>query len=167
MLELTRLETSVVLCTAAPEAVEAVCDLRDAIRVAPDEVLLVCPPDTAVALLVEAAGRAEALDADAVVLDASDGWSVWTLEGEVGVLREAFARLSELELPDSGTLQGAVAEVPAKVLVGEAELRLLVPAMWGEHLRSRILEDLATLAVTERLEPRAWNHFERAEGTQA
>jgi hypothetical protein len=167
MLELARLETSVVLCTAAPEAIEPVCELGAAIRVAPDEVLLLRPPDALVALLGEAARRAEAVDEDAVVLDASDGWSVWALEGEGDALREAFSRLSELELRGAGTLQGTVADVPAKVLVGDAELRLLVPAMWDEHVRSRILENLVALGVTERHEPRAWNQLGLTQETGA
>ena len=45
----------------------------------------------------------------------SDGWTAWTLAGPDA--RGAFARLSELALPDSRFVQGEVVRLPVKVLV--------------------------------------------------
>jgi hypothetical protein len=165
VLELARVEVSVVLCTAAPEAVDAICDVGPAFRVAPDEILLLVPPGSAANVVRDTTERVEALDEDAVVLDASDGWSAWSLEGDD--VRNAFARLSELELPADGAVQGKVAHVPVKMIARADGLWLLVPAMWDGHLRERILGDLATLGVTERPEPETWSQPERARRSQA
>jgi hypothetical protein len=87
-----------------------------------------------------------------VVLDTTDGWAVWTLEGDAA--REAFARLSAVPLPSEGFAQGDVAHVPVKVVVTPERLHLLVPAMWGAYLRERVIG--AGLPVRERFEPVPW-----------
>ena len=86
----------------------------------------------------EAAVRAAVvrLDPDAVVLDVSDGWVVHSLDGPGS--REAFARLSELELPVAGSLVGEVAWVGARSLVDTDRIDLLVPSMVAVHVRERI-----------------------------
>ena len=86
-------------------------------------------------------------DPAAVVLDVTDGWTVLTLSGDR--VRDAFAQLSALRLPDDGFVQGDVARVPARVLVEPDGLRILVPAMWGDQLRSRILARCANLGIRE------------------
>ncbi len=53
--------------------------------------------------------------------------------------REAFAFLSELQLPDEGYVHGDVAHVPVRVIARRDRLQLFVPAMWGAYLRERIL----------------------------
>ncbi len=119
-----------------------------ACRVAPDELLLVGGGDLASGDVVASATKtASAADPHALVSDVTDGWSAWTIEGSD--CRAAFARLSELRLPDRGFVQGEVARLPAKVLVEEQRLTLLVPAMWGEFLRERIVADCAALDVRE------------------
>jgi sarcosine oxidase gamma subunit len=122
---------------ASPEACERVAAEPDAHRIAPEEAMLLgdVPED------LEAAVRE--LDPDALVLDVSDGWTLLELVGPDA--REAFARISELELPGSGFVQGEVARVGVRVLVDGDRLRLLVPAMWTEHVRERILADAAEL----------------------
>jgi hypothetical protein len=81
------------------------------------------------------------VDADAVVEDVSDGWAGFALDGS-GV-REAFARLSELCLPQRGFVQGEVARLPVKAIAEPERLLLLVPAMFADHLERRIREDCA------------------------
>ena len=82
------------------------------------------------------------LDPDAVVLDVSDGWGAHSLDGPGS--REAFARLSELELPIAGFV-GEVAGVGVRILVDRDRIDLLVPSMVSAHLRGRIETDCAEL----------------------
>jgi len=153
VLELAPTEASVVLCAAA-EAVDAVAGLGDVLRVAPDEAMLVGPPGTAPELVEAAADLVIGLDGDAVVLEATDGWTIWNLRGPEA--RDAFTYLSALELPEDGFVQGDVAGVPVKVRADGERLRLLVPSMWGTHLRERILSDCVHLGVMERPGPVPW-----------
>ena len=76
-----------------------------------------------------------------MVEDVSDGWAGFALDGS-GV-REAFARLSELCLPQRGFVQGEVARLPVKAIAEPERLLLLVPAMFADHLERRIREDCA------------------------
>ena len=152
------------LCSASPEAVDAAAAVGDALRVAPDEALVLGPVGTAEALTAVVTERAAALDDDAVVLDATDGWAIWTLEGDAA--RAGFTYLSALELPDEGFVQGDVAHVHAKAIVRGDRLHLLVPAMWGAHLRERILSDCAPLGVRERADPQSWLAARRPRGVR-
>lgn len=160
MLELALTRATVVLCSASPDAVDTVEAVGDALRVAPDEALLLGPDGSAEALIAAATARSAALDDDAVVLDATDGWTIWTLGGDAA--RMAFAYLSAIELPDEGFVQGEVARVHAKVVVRGDRVHLLVPAMWSAHLRSRILSDLEPLEVRELTGPQPWPATRRA-----
>ena len=92
---------------------------------------------------LEAIELADRLDPDAVVLDVSDGWIVHSLDGPGS--REAFARLSELELPASGSLVGEVARVGVRILVDADRIDLLVPSMVAAHVRERIENGAAEL----------------------
>lgn len=137
MLELMGTPVAVVAIFASVEALDR---LKPAAaywcRVAFDEAMLIGPSDSAAAMLHDTS-IVTADDPDAVVLDTTDGWAVFTLSGdEVG---EAFSRLSEVQLPEEGYVQGAVAHIPARVIVAPGELQLFVPAMWGEYLVSRML----------------------------
>lgn len=119
---------------ASPEA----CDrLAEACRIAPDEAMVLGEPPA------DLEARVRELDPDAVVLDVSEGWDLLQLEGPGA--REAFARISELELPERGFVQGEVARVAVRVLAEGDHVSLLVPAMWAGHVRERILTDAAEL----------------------
>lgn len=160
MLELVETRIFALGCFAAPEAADALMNAPGAYacRVAADEVLLIAEPGALDALARASAETAASADPDAVVLDTTDGWAVWTLEGSEA--REAFARLSAVPLPEEGFTQGDVSHVPAKVVVSKdrehLRLHLLVPAMWGAFLRERILHDCASLGVRQRAEPAPW-----------
>jgi len=54
-----------------------------------------------------------------------------------------LARISELELPDRGWIQGEVARAAAKVLVEPGRIAVLVPAMLAAHVEERIRIDAA------------------------
>jgi hypothetical protein len=155
VLELSRSTTSVVDCLAAPEACDRVAPTggATACRIAPDEILLVSEPGAEAALLGVAAA-ATASDPDALVVEVTDGWAVWTLAGEE--TREVFARLSAIPLPVEGFTQGEVAHVPVKVLSLPDRLHLLVPSMWGDYLRERILAECTDLGVHESAEAAPW-----------
>jgi hypothetical protein len=137
VLELTPTRVSVISCLASDEALTEIDAPEDAYLcwVADDEVMLVGTPG-ATDELQRSAREALTEDDDAVVVDVSDGWSAWTLAGDgVG---DVFSRLSELEHSGDGYLQGDVAHVPVRLIAHAERLHLLVPAMWEEHLRSRI-----------------------------
>lgn len=103
------------------------------LRVAPREVLLVGPVDMPAVMGV--------IGESGLVVDVSDGWVCLVLEG-VGA-HEAFARVSELELPVSGWIQGEVVRAAAKVLVEAGRITVLVPAMLAAHVDERIRIDAA------------------------
>lgn len=154
MLELARTEVAVVACLASPEALDALATPASAtaLRTAPDELLLLAAPSRAADAREAVEPHLRTLEEDALVLEVSDGWTAWTLSGPQA--REAFARLSALEPPEQGFLQGEVARVPAKVLAEPERLHLLVPSSWAEHVRERILA--LALDVREALEPHTW-----------
>ncbi len=100
-------------------------------RVAADEVMVRGP----IAEDLRAAIRT--VDPDALIREATEGWAEVVIEG--GAARDVFARASELLLPDGpGYVQGDVARVAARVFVERDDIRVLVPASWGSHLKRRI-----------------------------
>lgn len=152
MLELSRTEVAVVACLASAEALDALPapEGATAFRTAPDELLLLLPPGAAEAAREEVAEALRALEGDALVLEVTDGWAMWTLSGPDA--REAFTRLSALDL--TGPVQGDVARVPAKVVAEPERLHLLVPSSWAEHVRERICA--LALEVREARGSRTW-----------
>jgi len=103
-------------------------------RVAPREVLLVGEVDVG-------AVRASFGDAAVFVDDVSDGWTAFVIEGDDAP--DVFARLSELELPPEGWIQGDVARTAAKVIVEPGRLTMVVPSMLAAHVEERIRVDAA------------------------
>jgi glycine cleavage system aminomethyltransferase T len=110
------------------------------VRIARDEMMLLGAGADLPVLLAEAERALRPADPDAVVVDQSDGWGVWTIKGPDAL--EVLRRLMAAPIPEvrPGFLQGAIAGVPGKALVGHAELYLLVPSPVEHHLRDRILE---------------------------
>lgn len=139
MLEVVRPAVSVVGVFGDPMALDALDGRPDVYRIAPDEAMVLDAPG--------AAPDVSVADPHAVVLDVSDGWTAFDLSGDLS--RAAFARLSAVRLPDAGFVQGDVLRVPARVVVGPERVRVLVPAMWGDHVRSKILARCADMDVRE------------------
>jgi hypothetical protein len=130
----------------ALDAVQVPAGAR-ACRIASDEVAFVCSADAASDVLDAIAQQVARGDSDGFVLDLSDGWTSFTLTGDV---ERAFSYLSELELPGPGGFaQGDVLRVPARVLAGEGEIDLLVPSPWGAYLHDEMLRALRALNVRE------------------
>ena len=158
MLELASAQATVVTCLGLPGAVDAAVAAGGAAcgRVAPDEAMLIVPVGRGAELLAKVSETASALDPNALVVDATDGWSIWVLEGTGVDLDRASTRLTALELPNDGFCQGDLARVPVKLFVAPGRLQILVPAMWQEYLRARILARCATLQIRERTEALPW-----------
>jgi hypothetical protein len=129
-----------------------------ACRVAPDEAMFVREPAAAEALLRDA-GAVTAGDPDAVVVDATDGWAVWTLAGEDA--REAFTRLSHVELPVGGYTHGEVLRLPVRIVAGSSAVHLFVPSMWRTYLRDKILARCRDLDLAENPQAADWNGARR------
>jgi hypothetical protein len=116
-----------------------VCDHVDAspgsslLRVSSNEVMLVGTDDAA-------SVRADVPGA-ALVEAVSDAWTAFMLDGPDA--SEAFARASELRLPEAGWLQGDVASAAAKVLVEPGRITILVPANLAAHVEERLRTDAA------------------------
>ncbi|MGZ5290202.1 MAG: hypothetical protein ACXWE5_12030 [Actinomycetota bacterium] len=134
MAELRAVSPTVVAVLASEVACEGVAAPAGATlgRVAPRELLLIGDVE---------AGDVRVDEPGAIVEDVSDGWAAFELVGDDAA--EAFARLSELELPDDGFVQGEVARIGAKILVAPGRLTILVPAMLGTFLEERIRTDCA------------------------
>ncbi|HEY2803731.1 MAG TPA: hypothetical protein VGJ67_07405 [Actinomycetota bacterium] len=152
MLELVPTRVCVISCLASDEALVELHPPEGAYLcwVADDELMLVGKAEVSDELQ-RLAGEAVTGDDDAVVLDVSDGWSAWTLSG--AGTDDVLERLSELKHSGDGYLQGDVAHVPARLIAHAERLHLLVPAMWEEHLRSRIHNAAAGLDL--RVSPEA------------
>jgi len=123
---------------ASAEACERVSALPGACAISPGEVAIV--GDASITALRQAVER---IDPDAVVRDVSEGWAMHTISGRGA--REAFARVSELELPATGFVQGSVARIGVRVLVDGDRVDLVVPSMLAAHLRGRIEDECGDL----------------------
>jgi hypothetical protein len=134
VLEVRRSEVHAVRCLARPETLDALPETVGvhAFRVAPDELLLI-------------GLQAETDLPGGLAVDETGGWAAWTLSGPDAV--EALGRLSALP-PGPGFLQGAVAGVPAKAIVSEAEIHLLVAASLAHHVEERLRAACSDLLET-------------------
>lgn len=147
MVELVAFEVGVVMVVADPAACDAIPGDRHALRLAPDEAMVLSEPGSLPTVLASVADAVAALDPHAVVLDATDGWSVWGLRGDE--VDAAFARLSALEPPRDGFVQGEVAGVPAKVVATPGGVDMLVPSMLGAYLRDAVLRRCRGIGIEE------------------
>ena len=133
----------------ALDAVQVPAGAR-ACRIASDETAFVCSADASADVLDAIAPQIARGDSDGFALDVSDGWTGFTLSGDV---ERAFSYLSELQLPKPGAfVQGDVLRVPVRVLAGEGEIDLLVPSPWGPYLHDEMLRALRALNVREEAE---------------
>jgi hypothetical protein len=151
VLELQSVPADVVGCFAQPAALDQLAGSDGlSVRVAPNELLLLSERSR----LGEVESELSALDSTSLVLDLSSSFSIWSLRGADRY--EAFCRLSELELDEApAVVQGLVARSPAKVLVQEDELLVMVSSALGHHLRERVLAACADLAPVEPVAERA------------
>lgn len=135
MLELLRASAAILLCLGPREALDALVPTAGSVacRIAADELMLVSltgplDPGQTAAQLAGTGG---------LVIDQSDAYVAWTL---AGASEEAFARLSAIELPRNrpGFVQGAVGGIPAKAIVEDGRIHLLVSSALAHHLPDRV-----------------------------
>ena len=145
MLELSSVSSGLVGCFARPEALDRLNgNGGSSVRIAPDELLLL----TDRSRVFELEAELGAADPTSLVVDLTSAFSIWALRGDDRC--EAICRLSQLELPAApAVVQGLVAHAPAKVIVLEDELLVLVSSALSHHLRERVLAACADLAPTE------------------
>ena len=149
MLEFSPTPVSVVQVFAEPSALDALAPAgATRCRVAPDEAMFVREAGAGQAL-VRDAEAVTAGDLNALIVEGTDGWAVWTLTGDR--LPDALERLSHLALDADvdGFTQGDVAHIPARIVIDHGRVHVFVAAMWGTYLRERILGRCADLGVTE------------------
>jgi len=128
----------------ALDAVQVQTGVR-ACRIASDETAFVCAPDAVGDVLDAIAPQIARADSDGFALDLSDGWTAFSLAGDVG---RAFSYISELRLPPpGGFVQGDVLRVPVRVLTAEDRIDLLVPSPWGSYLHGEMRHALRALDV--------------------
>ncbi len=157
MPELLHTHASVVSCFAAPEALDALVAPSEGVvccRVAPDEVMLIGESGAAEDIVHAAGGGIADADPDAVVLDATDGWAIWTLAG--GDAIEALRRLSAVDPAGRSYTAGDVAHVPVRIVSTPGRLHLLVGAMWQDYLRGRLMETCDGMGGPQGARPVPW-----------
>jgi hypothetical protein len=145
VLELSAVSTGVVGCFAQPQALDRLNGNGGrSVRVAPNELLLL----TDRSRVGELEGELGSADPTGLVVDLSSAFAIWSFRGDARF--EAFCRLSQLELPGApAVVQGLVSHVPAKVVVLEDELLVLVSSAVGHHVHERVLKACADLAPVE------------------
>jgi hypothetical protein len=147
VLEVQRTLAAVVGCYARAEALDPIAAAAAvAIRVAPDELLLLVDPEERTRLLASTEVALASLDRGGLALDLSDGFAIWRLGGN---WPEAFARLCAVPPPEPhACVQALFAHVPAKLVVGTEELLVVVSSVLAHHVRDRVLD------ACRELEPR-------------
>lgn len=134
MLELEALSVTVVGCFGRATALDSVAEGAGLpLRVAPTELLLLGEERP----LRELEERLRGLDPGGLALDLSSAHAIWSVRGDDRF--EAFARLSAIPLPGPGGFaQGLVAHVPAKVVVRQEDLLVIVSSAVSHHLQKRL-----------------------------
>ncbi|MEO7793670.1 MAG: hypothetical protein ABIV06_02765 [Thermoanaerobaculia bacterium] len=153
--EIRRFHAVLIECHASAAALEALAVPAGvhALRVASDELLWLAAPERADELLRRATAHFAVLEPGALVVDQSDGWTIFALPGDEGLL--ALRQLAVFPLPERrpAFLQGAVAGGSAKLLLLPGVVHLLVPFPLRDHVERRLREVCAGAAV----------HFEAVE----
>jgi len=148
VLDVAEARVSIIACLDRAEVLDCLPDHTAAFRarVAPEELLLVGPATAAGDLLAHAVTHLERAGSSGLAIDVTDAWSVCTVVGEE--VPQVWARLSENRLPDDrpAFVQGAVASIPAKAIVGDDQIHVLTPSNLGHHVPHRILEACRDLA---------------------
>jgi hypothetical protein len=113
---------------AVPDACDLAIRAPGAGRVAPDEVFVLG------AIADDLRRAIRKVDPGALIRQADDGWAQAT------VPRDVVARLSALELPPTGYVQGEIAGIPARLFVDDV-VTILVPASFEAHLSRRVEQE--------------------------
>lgn len=120
-------------------------------RVAPDELLWLGDPGRSEELEAEGKRQLAGAGQRALVVDNSDGWTLFSLVGEGR--EDALARLSSLRLPETGFRQGKVAEVPGKVFARPGRIDVLCTSDVRWFVHERLLHAGAGVGLGEGTPP--------------
>ena len=153
MLEISRFDACLIACHGSAAALDALAVPAgvQALRVAPDELLLLAPPARTEELLRRATAHLAVVEPGTIAVDQSDGWAIFGLAGHLpddpGML--ALRQLAVMPLPDRrpAFVQGAIAGGPAKLLLLPGVVHLLVPFALRDHVERRLREVAAPAAV--------------------
>ena len=152
MLELSPARAAVVRCFADARALDAFPSLGAVPgRVAADELWLFGAARSGPDIARRATSYLAGADPDGLVVDHGEAWCAWTVSGDETVIQAAFARLAEFPLPTSAAdafLQGAVAQLPAKILWSRAAVHLIIPVQLGHHVAERFRDACGDLGLT-------------------
>ena len=148
MLEVGRFCAAIVECHATAAALDALAvpPHVHTFRVAPEELLLLAPPNLADDLLRRAKSHLAVVEPGALAVDQSDGWTIFGLPGHLpgdeGMT--ALRQLVLMPLPRRrpAFVQGALAGGPAKLVLLPEIVLLLVPYPLRDHVAGR-LRDVA------------------------
>jgi hypothetical protein len=116
-------------------------------RIAPDELLWLGDAERASELAAEGTRQLAGAGERAVVVDNSDGWTLFSLIGERRA--EALARLSSVQLPEVGFRQGKVAGVPGKLFARPGRIDLLCTSDVRWFVHERLLHAGHEVGLTE------------------
>jgi sarcosine oxidase gamma subunit len=149
VLELIATDAAIIACHAPGGALDGVGAPAGAValRIAPDELWLVGPLEARDGLAL--AARSALGAAAPLVVDQSDGWTVWTVRGDRHSTVLDRLMLAPVPARRPVFVQGAITGVPGKVLAVLGAVHLFVPAPVGHHLRDRILAACADLEPTQ------------------
>jgi hypothetical protein len=140
VLEVGRYVAGIVECHASPRALDALVAPAgvQACRVAPDELLLLMAPARLDEVMRRSTAHLAVLEPGGLVVDQSDGWTIFGLPGEAG--QQALRQLTEMPLPARrpAFLQGSVAGGAAKLILLPGIAFLLVPFALRDHLERRL-----------------------------
>jgi hypothetical protein len=150
VLEFRSAQSTVIHCFAEPDVLDAMHapDGAMTFRIAGRELICMASGREGAAIMAALSAAIKNVDPNALLLDRSDGWSVFALSGED--CAKAFGRLCTTPLPQApGFFQGAIGTVPAKAVVLEDRIYLIVSSILGHHIRERILEACADISPLE------------------
>lgn len=150
MLEFASAQSVVIHCFAEPNVLDMLRRPKGAMafRIAVEEIICISARAEGAAVLAALSADLASMDPHALMLDRSDAWAVFTLSGPDRA--NAFARLCTTPLPQPPAfLQGDIAAVPAKAVIQNDRIHLMVNSTLGDHLRQRIIRGCADLDPRE------------------
>jgi hypothetical protein len=127
-----------VRCFAPPEALDSLATPAGALRgrIAPNEVVFVAAPGRAPDLQRELGTALASHGTRALVVDHTDGWSVFSISGEGA--DDVFRRVSMVPLPAEGFFMGRVCDVATKAFRRGDRVDLMCGMEASRHVRDRL-----------------------------
>jgi hypothetical protein len=127
-----------VRCFAPPEVLDGLATPAGALRgrIAPNEVVFVAAPGRGAELQRELESALAAHGNRALVVDHTDGWSLFSITGEGA--DDVFRRISMIPLPDDGFFMGRVCDVATKAFRRGDRVDLMSGMEASRHVRDRL-----------------------------